>query len=296
MMKQDTTFETVLAGGTSALFVTDSHPRQLLERFFARGHRRLVTVAGDGVDEPLLEGVRSIRPQADVDVLVVGAETRSSSTSADDARRLAVGPTAVRAISASDVDHLALHVDDALGARNGSTDAAVYVHGLDGLLSTAGVGSTHDLVAELAGWDRPSGPAVYVSLAAPARSATVAGLAPFFDAVVQISDGQAAPFESLHDWGLDHEQAFDLLKPGRRRALLRALDDAGGALGLDALVRAVGEHLGTDLDRLRLVFYQTDLPKLVDAGVVAVGPGETVVLQPAALRLWPLLSTTVGAD
>ena len=97
--------------------------------------------------------------------------------------------------------------------------------------------------------------------------------------------------------GLSEDTVFSLLAAGRRRAVLRALEEAGGDLPLSALTREVAraEGVAADADpgRFKTVYvslYQTHVPALDDAGVVEYdADGKLVRLTPRAAPLFAYL-------
>lgn len=285
-MRTDDAAGTALSEGP-ALLVGD--PDASLERLLEAGAEPLVAVACGGRSEQLLR--RTVAADADdVALLEVGARMRSATERACGGPVL--GRTVVRGVPRDDLDRVGTMVDGVLDDR--PAEGAVYVDGA-GLISTVGVGSTYRLFERLRRRHRPDGPWVCGSLPGAARETTVAGVAPLFDAVAGVGDdGELRPLEPTgSDNVLAEERRLDLLRQPRRRALLRALDGADGRVGVDRLAALVAERVEDPGDRLELLLYQTDLPKLERHGVVAFDADErTAALRPQAVQLWPLLSAT----
>lgn len=279
-----------LASGPT-LLVGD--PDASLGRLLEAGAEPLVAVACGGRSEQLLR--RTVAAGADdVALLEVGARTRSAA-GAGGAGGAGGGPvlgeTVVTAVPRDDLDRIGGLVDDALGDR--PVEGAVHVDGA-GLVSTLGVGATYDLFERLCRRHRPGGPWVCGSLPDAARGTTVAGLAPLFDGVAGVGpDGELRPPAPPAGDVLPEDRRLDLLRHSRRRALLRTLATVDGPVGVDRLAALVADRLEDPDDRLRLLLFQTDLPKLDEHGVVAFDADErAAALRPQALQLWPLLSAT----
>jgi hypothetical protein len=169
----------------------------------------------------------------------------------------------------------------------------VYVDG-EGLVSTVGVGETFGVFDRLRRRHRPTGTTVYGSLPASARETTVAGLAPVFDTVAGINeDGTLRPLGQRGDAALSVDRRLDLLAPRRRRDLLRVLDCRDDRVDLAELADALARRDDVTAGDLRVLPYQSDLPKLHDAGVVDFDrEARTAALSPAAIQLWPVLEVT----
>lgn len=96
------------------------------------------------------------------------------------------------------------------------------------------------------------------------------------------------------DAAIPEDTLFKLLSSGRRRALLRALDDADGEAKLSDLTEAVAEAEGIDSDgppeeykKVYVSLYQTHVPSLAEAGAVEYD-NETKVVR-LSDRAGPLL-------
>lgn len=263
------------------------------ERLVRSGDGPLVAVACGGRCEQLLRRAAALDVSADVTLFEVGTRMRSAS-------RGAASPSPhddplVTGVPRAELDHVGARVDEALreAVTGGDGAGATYVDG-EGLVSTVGVDGTYTVFEQLRRRHRPGGPRVWGCLPTAARDTTVAGVAPLFDVVVGIDDdGSYTQVDHLADGALDAETRLGLLEPARRRRLVRVLEDRDGRVGVDELAEAVaGDRTGSP-DGLRLLFYQTDLPKLDANGVVDFDREDrTVALTPGALQLWPLLDVT----
>lgn len=261
-----------------------------LARLVGEGEGPLVAVACGGRSDQLLRRASAADVPADVALFDICSGMRSA---VDDAGTGRPGDVSVvTGVPQADLDRIGAMVDGVLGDRPGA--GSVYVDG-EGLVSTVGVGETYGVFERLRRRHRPGGTTVYGSLPAAARETTVAGLAPLFDAVAAIDDdGDLRPLDPPEDGAaLSVERRLDLLKPRRRRDLLRVLDGRDGRVDLDGLVTAVARRGDVPADDLRVVLYQSDLPKLDGYGVVDFDREDrTAALTPAALQLWPVLDAT----
>lgn len=261
-----------------------------LERLVGEGEGPLVVVACGGRSDQLLRRAAETDVPADVALFDICSGMRSAV--GDDGTGGRDDVSVVTGVPRADLDRLGAMVDDALADRPGA--GSVYVDG-EGLVSTVGVGETFRVFERLRRRHRPGGTTVYGCLPASARETTVAGLAPLFDAVAGIdADGELRPLDPPEDGAaLTVDRRLDLLKLGRRRHLLRVLDGHEGRFDLDELATAVARRGDVPHDDLRILLYQSDLPKLDDHGVVDFDREErTATLSPAALQLWPVLEVT----
>lgn len=274
---QDEAQSVLLVGGSGTI----------LERVTDYG--RVIALAGEGYGETVLDGLVTLGDGTGVVVIEVGAEVRSASTTTNGSN--VSDAAVVKGVPSVNVDRIEAGVDDALRERCATDSVALYVHG-EGLLSTVGVGATYHLLERIERRQRTEGVMVRTSVPATAPDALVAGVASLFDEVLEIRGGEATlPGRGYET--LSYEQRFDLLGPARRRSLLRVLDDDGGAVGIDALVERIAAHDRDDVDRLRTLVYQVDLPKLEEMGIVDFDADRgTVVLERRAIQLWPLLAAT----
>lgn len=260
-----------------------------LECLIGEGEGPLVVVACGGRSDQLLRRAAEADVPADVALFDVCSGMRSAVGDAGTGGRGDV--SLVTGVPRADLDRLGAMVDDALAEGPGA--GSVYVDG-EGLVSTVGVGEAFRVFERLRRRHRPRGPTVCGSLPATARETTVAGVAPLFDAVAGIdADGELRPLDPPGDDALSVERRLDLLTPRRRRDLLRALDGREGQVGLDDLAAAVARRGAVPADDLRVLLYQSDLPKLDDHGVVDFDrEARTAALSPAAIQLWPILEMT----
>lgn len=270
---------TLLVGSTDAA----------LECLIEEGEGPLVVVACGGRSDQLLRRA----PAADVPTDVALFDLCSGMRSAvDDVGAGGLGDASiVTGVSRADLDRLGAMVDDAIADRPGA--GSVYVDG-EGLVSTVGVGDTFRVFERLRRRHRPGGTTVYGCLPGTARETTVAGIAPLFDAVAGIDeDGDLRPLDPPGDDALSVDRRLDLLKQRRRRDLLRVLEGRDGRVDLEDLATAVAKRGDAPADDLRILLYQSDLPKLADGGVVDFDrEARTAALSPAALQLWPVLEAT----
>lgn len=260
-----------------------------LERLVGEGEGPLVVVACGGRCDQILRRAPAADVPADVALFDVCSGMRSA---ADDGGAGGRGDVSVlTGVPRTDLGRLGAMVDDAIADRPGA--GSVFLDG-EGLVSTVGVGSTFDVFERLCRRHRPGGTTVCGGLPATVRGTTVAGLAPLFDAVAGIEeDGSLWPLDPPGDDVLSADRRLDLLAPRRRRDLLRVLDGREGHVGLDDLAATVARRGDASEDELRIILYQSDLPKLADAGVVDFDrEARTVALSPAALQLWPVLVMT----
>lgn len=256
-----------------------------------------ITVAGRG--EALLDAWWCRHPNTPACVVELGAEMRSAGVATVDTDQSSA--STLRGLSLDRLDELPT-VLTACRTEWADSQTVVFAARVDELLTSVGLASTYDCLNDLIRLaDADS--TVYASVPATTSAAVVAGLAPLFDSVVELSgtdDGvSVTPPELSADISLD--RVFGLLESPRRRALLRALDDLGGAASLDDLVSAVAARLTGSLAehprRLRISLYQIDAPKLADAGVIEFDRDRDVVsIRPDALMLWPYLDVAARSD
>lgn len=260
-----------------------------LERLAAEGEGPLVVVACGGRSDQLLRRAAETAVPTDVALFDLCSGMRSAAGGAGTGSRDDV--SVVTAVPRADLGRVGGLVDDVLA--DGAGAGSVYVDG-EGLVSTVGVGHAFRVFDRLRRRHRPRGTTVYGSLPGSARETTVAGIAPLFDAVAGIeADGELRSLDPPGDEVLPIDRRLDLLKPKRRRDLVRTLDGRDGRVGLEDLASAVASRGDASADELRVLLYQSDLPKLDDHGVVDFDRGErTATLSPAAIQLWPVLEVT----
>lgn len=260
-----------------------------LECLIGEGEGPLVVVACGGRSDQLLRRAAETGVPADVALFDVCSGMRSAGDDAGSGGRGDV--SVVTGVPRADLDRLGAMVDDALAECPGA--GSVYVDG-EGLVATIGVGEAFRVFERLRRRHRPRGPTVCGSLPATARETTVAGIAPLFDAVAGVgADGELRPLEPPGDAALGVDRRLDLLEPRRRRDLLRVLEGREGRVDLEELAAAVARRGDVAAGDLRVLLYQSDLPKLAAAGVVDFDREErTAALSPAAIQLWPVLEVT----
>lgn len=275
---------TLVVGSSDAAF----------ERLVRTADGPIVAVACGGRCEQLLRRASALDVPSDVTLFEVGTRMRSAAQDAASVR--GSEDPLVTGVSREDLDGIGSLVDDALGTAPAEEagGGSLYVDG-EGLISTVGVSGTYTVFEQLRRRHRPAGTTVYGCLPASARDTTVAGIAPLFETVVGIdADGNCGPLDRpADDEALTAENRLGLLEPARRRRLLRVLDERDGRVDIDQLASAVADDRTGSREDLRLLFYQTDLPKLDANGVVDFDREDrTAALTPAALQLWPILDVT----
>ncbi len=277
---------------------SDRTPVDVLAR---GGYDRLLAVTRDGRGESILDAWWTSGQTADVGVVVVGGEMRSvcESRGADASGVFLHG---IEHGSLVEIHRAFSEFETRWSDAAGRT--ALYVDGIADMLSADGIGTTYNRVRSVCRRASQSGPTAFGCLPAATPEPVKAGIATLFDTVLGLErrDGAPAVVRQPRPVGYSYDRVFELLGPARRRAALRVLDQANEPLGIDNLAQAVAPRVAqapTDdtVDRLRTHFYQTDLPKLAEAGVVEFERQlRRVSLRPSAIQLWPCLSTAAAAD
>lgn len=284
----------------SILFlVPDGHERAPVELLARDGYDRLVAVVCDGIGRSVLETWCQHRGgQSNVGVVAVGETVRSTTTPDEQSPQ-----PLVSVLSLDNLDDITDAVDD-LMEPDVTSRTALYVRGIVDLLSKTSIGTVHaflDRVVRLAGRTETT---VIVAVPISAPDAVAAGFAPQFDTVLEVlSCDESTTVQPYTQFDcLSPSRTFDLLTPARRRVAIRILDEQDDPVGLDDLSSAIAaqpidDPLVDDLERLRVTLYQTDIPTLVDAGIVDYDARrQQASLRPHAVQLWPLLDATARAD
>lgn len=286
---------------TSTLLVGTESAYGGVEPLVRQGFDRLVGVLCGDQYEPLVEAwERAGGDLGRIQLIGLGMQMRATAALQEGDGQ---ANTLLHGIPFNQLEQLPRAIASMQG-RDSETTQVVYIEGLHTFLAAAGIGRTYATITDLVEELGEQGGTVVATVPAGAPTAVAAGFAPQFDRVVEpVSDGSSMRLQPCaRIGGLSTAAVFDLLGPARRRVLLWALDTGEGTMSISELVDVIAKYpieasLVREPDRLRLGLFQSDLPKLADAGIIDLDrEAEQVTMRPEAVQLWPYLTLSAQSQ
>lgn len=286
---------------TSTLLVGTESSHGGVEPLVRQGFDRLIGVLCGDQYEPLVEAwERAGGDLGRIRLIGLGMQMRASAALEE---RGGPAPTLIHGMPFDHLERLPGAITS-MQRRDSETTQVVYIEGLHTFLAAAGIGRTYAMITDLIEELAEQGGTVVATVPAEAPTAVATGFAPKFDRVVEpVPDGESTTLQPCgRIGGLSTAAVFDLLGPSRRRVLLWALDTRRGAMSISELVDVIAKYpieasLARDPDRLRLGLFQSDLPKLADAGIIDLDrEAGQVTMRPEAVQLWPYLTLSAQSQ
>ena len=257
------------------------------------GIERLTCVGLEETHSPVLESWAHHGGDLEsIHFVSVGSQLRGGSVLAESSSS---SPSLVYGVSFEELAQLP-PVTEMIGSTQANLTEGVIISDIPTLLTHMGVGQTARVVDHLLDEYADTSDIVVLSLLEDTPGGVIAGLSHRVDRVLEpVPTGSSLMLQPKgFIGGITESEVLDVLKPPRRRELLRELDRHQDAVNTESLAASVAERpidrgYAGNPDRLLTVFRQVDLPKLVDLDLVAVDQEERVSLRPGALQVWPFL-------
>ena len=278
---------------TSIILTRVDGPAPGVRLLRAQGVDRLISIAWQRPDDNVLRAWTAAGGDIEhIELIRIGHHTRGA---ADSER-----PALVRALPVDGLDRLPGMIEEMVDDGGGH---AILLDQITDLLRHAGFDRTYTAIEGLLDAATRCSSLVVMSIHKDAPCGVPAGLAPSVECVLEsIQTGESRMPQPAGTLGaMPTADRFELLRPARRRVLLRVLDTVG-EIGIRPLARRLAEQpVGTDYldspERLAGMLYQVDLPMFAEADVIEFDADRGVVsLRLDAFQLWPFLELTRRMD